>query len=45
MSATSGFFSRKKRPTPVTVPPVPSPATSASNPPPVCAHSSGPVER
>ena len=42
--AMSGFFSRRKRPVPVKVPPVPIPATKASSAPPACSHSSGPVD-
>jgi hypothetical protein len=39
----SGFTRLRKRPTPVIVPPVPTPATNTSIPPSVCSQISGPV--
>ena len=40
---TPGFFSLRYPPTPVIVPPVPTPATKISTSPPVSSHISGPV--
>ena len=43
MICTFGFFSFRKRDTPVMVPVVPMALTKCVMRPPVCAHSSGPV--
>ncbi len=45
ISRTSGFFSRRKRPTPMKVPLVPRPVTKWVIAPPVCSQISGPVVR
>jgi hypothetical protein len=43
MMRTAGFFSLRKRATPVMVPVVPMALTKCVMRPPVCSHSSGPV--
>ena len=45
MMRTEGFFGFSTSPTPVMVPPVPTPATNMSTAPPVSSQISGPVAR